>query len=348
MSLKQKFEKLILSKSSSYNYYKDQYEKHILNKKDLDPSIEEEFNQIKKEFIEFKHTTDKQMNTVHQLMKNLFIDYELNSPKDSLKYIQELLDELLILIGRICEKNNIEWWLNYGNLLGAVRHGYFVPWDDEVDIGMMRSDYLKFSKIIQSEFKHLGLDDIIKVAHKTHELNGKVISGCLEVLVKSPILIEEGVDLNLGVLNIFPYDFVDEEDKKIIKKQYKKSQNKFLDNLTNGNDFDDCLEIYFKDLNVSLNKTKYLVPGPDAMSYSNKLFILKTDKIFPLTDIAFGKNTFQCPNDVHYYLKAIYKDYLNMPRVISMKSHADQFRYFENKYEIFHESINRLKECNSN
>ena len=86
---------------------------------------------MKEDFNRFRKTTDNQMNTMNQLMKTLFIDYELNNPRNALKHIQRLSNELLILINNICQRNNINWWLNYGNLLGAIRHGYFVPWDDE-------------------------------------------------------------------------------------------------------------------------------------------------------------------------------------------------------------------------
>ena len=52
--------------------------------------------------------------------------------------------EIIQAIHTFCEKHNIKYSLGYGSLLGAVRHGGYIPWDDDIDIIMPRSDYDKF------------------------------------------------------------------------------------------------------------------------------------------------------------------------------------------------------------
>lgn len=66
------------------------------------------------------------------------------SEENQLEKIHELELMIAIEFKRICEKNDIKYFMTAGTLLGAVRHGGFIPWDDDMDFGMLRKDYNHF------------------------------------------------------------------------------------------------------------------------------------------------------------------------------------------------------------
>lgn len=75
-------------------------------------------------------------------------DEEQTIKKDLLKKAQLKIAKE---IKRICDKHNINYFLDAGSLLGAIRHQGFIPWDDDMDIGMLDKDYEKFIKIAPQE-----------------------------------------------------------------------------------------------------------------------------------------------------------------------------------------------------
>lgn len=74
------------------------------------------------------------------------------NPDGSLLRRQQLrMLELLEVIDVICRKHQIPYWLSSGTLIGAARHKGFIPWDDDLDIEMLRSDYLRLLKVLPQE-----------------------------------------------------------------------------------------------------------------------------------------------------------------------------------------------------
>ena len=68
---------------------------------------------------------------------------------DDLKGLHDCLLNLMIEINDICKKNNIKYTLMGGSLIGAIRHDGLIPWDDDMDIGMLYDDYMKFIEVLR-------------------------------------------------------------------------------------------------------------------------------------------------------------------------------------------------------
>lgn len=81
----------------------------------------------------------------------LFPDKRLAGGGNNLQKAQSVMLRILKVFDAICKKHNLDYWLDAGTLLGAARHGGFIPWDDDVDVIMPIDSYVKFCKIAESE-----------------------------------------------------------------------------------------------------------------------------------------------------------------------------------------------------
>ena len=83
------------------------------------------------------------------------MEYVLKEHKDGTKTtvrdVQKVILEMIIDIDKLCKENNITYCLTGGSTLGAIRHGGFIPWDDDMDIAMTRSEYKKFLKVLDKK-----------------------------------------------------------------------------------------------------------------------------------------------------------------------------------------------------
>ena len=73
--------------------------------------------------------------------------------RELLRKVQLTQLEIAKEIRRVCEENDIPYFLTCGTLLGAVRHQGFIPWDDDMDVGMLRENYEKFCRIAPEKLK---------------------------------------------------------------------------------------------------------------------------------------------------------------------------------------------------
>lgn len=69
-----------------------------------------------------------------------------------LKKLQNIELGILNEFDQICQKNNLDYFLVGGSAIGVVRHGGFIPWDDDIDVGMPREDYEKFLEIAKEQY----------------------------------------------------------------------------------------------------------------------------------------------------------------------------------------------------
>lgn len=80
-------------------------------------------------------------------MPELYKEYDA----ETLKRIQQLELDILKDFDILCKKNGIDYFACGGTAIGAVRHGGFIPWDDDIDVGLLRADYDRFIKCAQEQ-----------------------------------------------------------------------------------------------------------------------------------------------------------------------------------------------------
>ena len=270
--------------------------------------------------------------------------------KTTLRQTQLVQLKILKYVHNICEKNNINYWLDGGTLLGAVRHKGFIPWDDDLDIAMLRKDYEKFLEIAKKELPNdMFLQNIFTEKYYTRPFT--------RIRDKySTYNFHDGESINTKIhkgifIDLFPFDYVPKNlflrkvqvifyyFLRILKlecnpdslKLIKKSNNKkFLIILvsaimTLGKIIPK--RIYFSLYNLT-NKLFYkLSPSEDiGDGLVNPTYYFKSirniSKIFPLKKMTFEDNEFFIPNDYKYYLETLYGDYMKLPPEEDRKVHA--------------------------
>ncbi len=142
--------------------------------------------------------------------------------KMPLAEIQTTQLELMKLIHKVCVKHNIRYYIIAGTMLGAVRHGGFIPWDDDIDIAMAREEFENFKQIFNQEFdnskyflQHYGTDPYFQPALMRVLMLGTVQDIPSEYHLKHR---------KESYLDIFPLDNAPDtiEERKVHARQIKK------------------------------------------------------------------------------------------------------------------------------
>lgn len=138
--------------------------------------------------------------------------------KELLREIQLVQLEIACEIKRVCEENKINFFLSDGTLIGAVRHHGFIPWDDDLDIGMLREDYNRFAEIAPA-----ALNEAYVWQSWTNDEHYALPFG--KVRKRNTLYLEEKtqhLQHNGFYVDIFPFDFApdsEEERLQLLKKR---------------------------------------------------------------------------------------------------------------------------------
>ncbi|MEC1771906.1 LicD family protein [Schinkia azotoformans] len=273
--------------------------------------------------------------------------YELSEFEQ--RTLKQVLLEMYLDIEKFCEENNITVMLGGGSALGAIRHKGFIPWDDDLDLLMSRTDYNKFIKNFETE---LGDKYYLCAPNAQHQSRT-----CFAKVIKKDTKFREIFDVNsphhTGVfIDIFPIEFV--PDSKNLQKikgffmnsisyisfsvylfkykneviykymsQSKGSRENYQFRLLIG-----CVFSFmphtkwcklFDKLVTSKNTNKYCGIPTGRKHYNGE--ILEKEVYFPASKAEFEGLQVNVPNDVDTYLKNLYGDYLKIPPVEKRERH---------------------------
>ena len=136
---------------------------------------------------------------------------------------QNIIFDQLKDVDRFCRENNIKYSIAYGTMLGAIRHGGFIPWDDDADILMLREDYDRFAATYKSDRFHL-----LQFVHSP-ESKEVFFNGYLKVNDPSTYIATKQNIIKYGVaLDVFPLDPIPEnkEQRKIYNHKIRRIFNR--------------------------------------------------------------------------------------------------------------------------
>ncbi|MCM1265798.1 MAG: LicD family protein [Candidatus Gastranaerophilales bacterium] len=253
-----------------------------------------------------------------QTIVNLTDIRTLSKASGKIREVQNECHILLKRFNKICKKNNFEYWLDSGTLLGAVRHKGFVPWDDDIDLCMLRDDYEKIIPILKEEFK----DSEYIVREKCERTNFFHIR----------ILQRDNQDIGIDIFPVdkFSKNQINEiekknisdkirEARKLLEKKYPKKSLKHSDIKNIRNDIINLQNKIVMDNQNCHETNPCLFFGIEFPYRPKHHLIMEYDMVFPLKELEFEGEYYTCPAKSEEYLKNLYDNFLQMPNNIRIK-----------------------------
>ena len=260
---------------------------------------------------------------------------------NQMEHLHKVLLIIMDEVNRICKKNNIDYTLIGGSLLGAIRHRGFIPWDDDLDIAMTRENYDKFVSACNNE-----LDDRFDIVTINNQENygygfGKVILKNTSVIPRHKKKFEEIKEI---WIDIFPYDNIPNSRLLRLVHKYKNYiYIKLIEERLDGIDNEQATKLKilcYRIMNIinkiikldklkkSLltNQTKYDSIETDYIcslsgSYKYNKETQKKDFFESYEWIVFEDRKYQVVSCYDKYLKSVYGDYMKIPNENNRGTH---------------------------
>ena len=261
--------------------------------------------------------------------------------KEELKKLKEEELKILDYFVSFCDKHKLTYQLTYGTLLGAIRHKGFIPWDDDIDVHMEPSDYLKFLDLIKKEQNNNYIIQNIDTEKYYHTYFTKIRKNntCMVEKEWQHIKIHKGI--NIDIFPLFPYPDDTTERKKMMFKlklaNLLASKNNKTNSIKNKIIFG-LLRIIPRSITNKWTSSLILSILNYKGKYSNyKIEIndkpIKRTWVKSSTIVPFEDRKYKIPTKYDEILTTFYGDYMTPPDESNRTGHGEIILNFNKNYE---------------